>query len=107
METFTANNSHKCTNETQAIKGINKFVNLKNLDFQLFNQCSQPCRKISYKLTMNTYHTNSLVDPGNYIQFESLTGKGVIISLSFLNNFVEERNETLIYDFPNFLAAGK
>jgi len=47
-----------------------------------------------------------LTDPGNSLKFDDLVGKGVMIYLSFVNNLVEEKNEVLIYDFPNFLAAG-
>jgi hypothetical protein len=108
MELIISKNSSvkKCTNEAQAKDSYKKFYGLYNLESEMISQCSHACEKISYNLKMNDFHSNSYMGQGNYANSTSQIGKGVIVLLSFLTNLVEERNETLIYDFPNFLSAG-
>ncbi len=108
METFLQNNSlvKECPNETKAIECYETFFNLINLGSNLTSKCLNPCQQINYKMITNLYPINALIDPGKSLEFDPFVGKGVIIFFSFVNNLVEEKKETLIYDFPNFLAAG-
>ncbi len=108
METFLQNKSlvKECTNETKAKACYETFFNLITLGTNLTSKCLNPCQQTTYKMITNSYPINTLTDPGNSLKFDHLVGNGVMIFLSFVNNLVEEKNETLIYDFPNFLAAG-
>jgi hypothetical protein len=108
MEIFISNNNSvkPCTNETEAMENSLKFHAMYKLESALTSECPVPCKRVSYKLTMNDYHINSFVDTENRVISESQIGKSVILFLSFLTTLVEEETETLIYDFPNFLAAG-
>ena len=109
METFIANISlvKPCTNETEAKESYKKYLSLKNLASNLTSTCLHPCQETTYKLITNDYHKNSLIDPDNELGSQYILGKGLFISFSFLNNFVEEKTEALVYDFPSFLAAGR
>jgi hypothetical protein len=64
--------------------------------------CPLPCKQTSYKFKLSYYHTNTWINENE--DFPA-PGEDFLLSLFYSSLLVEERIETLAYDFPSFLAV--
>ena len=67
------------------------------------SDCPVPCQQTVYEIKLKYYHLNNRIDPNNAATRNSNT---VSLRLGYETFVVEVREETLVYDTGNFLAAG-
>ena len=93
----------ECQNETAALEALwlySFFISTFTVK-PWFYGCPVPCRQRSYKFMMDSLHKNTLVFPF----YKPEDQKYFIFTYYFASLNVEERSESLDYDFGNFLVA--
>jgi len=93
-----------CISRENAAHVFGLFANFvkNNIYSNTFLGCSFPCKQIGYHYKLSNYHINTWINTSENVQNVE---EVVYLVVTFNSFLVEERVETLVYDFGNFLAA--